>query len=164
MTLYFSLHSVNSCCVYGCQARKLQLLQLCGVRVWSWRRNFPSSSFVTTTGKRLNIKHPLKSPHMQMLFVHNFQSTNKLYRDYFQIFQLIVLRTWCGTAGRAASGEAGAHPGQPADPRPQLHPLLLIRHPRHLDPRRSTRSGCGLDSTAFSSSFFSSGSSTLSLR
>merc|ERR1711952_495438 len=71
------------------QARKLQLLQLCGV--WSRQRNFPSSSFVSPTGKCLNIKPPLKSPkllgyqhppspNMQWLFVHHSHSIN-LYCD-----------------------------------------------------------------------------------
>jgi len=93
LTLYFSLHSAElmvDCWCSRSQARKLQLLQLCGV--WSRQRNFPSSSFVSPTGKCLNIKPPLKSPkllgyqhppspNMQWLFVHHSHSIN-LYCDY----------------------------------------------------------------------------------
>ena len=65
-----------------------------------------------------------------------------------------------GLPGRAvvesAGGEAGAHPGHATDPRPQLRPRLLIRHPRPSPsgsqiPAPSTRSGCVSDSTASSS-------------
>ena len=44
----------------------------------------------------------------------------------------------CGgrAAVETAGGEAGAHPGHAADPRPQLRPRLLIRHPR---PRQHDR-------------------------
>ena len=59
---------------------------------WSRRRNFPSSSSVSPTGKCSNIKAPLispkllgyqhpPSPHMQWLFVHHFHSIN-LYCDF----------------------------------------------------------------------------------
>ena len=157
------------------QARKLQLLQLCGV--WNRRRNFSSSSSVSPTGKRLNIKPPLKSPklfgyqhppspHMQLLFVHNFHSINKLYCDYFYIFRLIVLRTWCGTAGWAArprscrvcrwrswspswTPSSRSRPTAAASPSPS-HPPPSPSGSQ--TPAPLTRSGCGLDSTAFSSS------------
>ena len=166
------------CWLSRSQARKLQLLQLCGV--WSLESAAELLILILCvtkpTGKRLNIKPPLKSPklfgyqhppspHMQWLFVHNFHSINKLYCDYFYIFRLIVLRTCCGTAGRAARPRScRVCRWRSRSPSWTPSSRLLIRHPRHLDPRRSTRSGCGLDSTAFSSSFFSSGSSTLSLR
>ena len=48
-----------------------------------------------------------------------------------------VMRDCGGRAAvETASGEAGAHPGHAADPRPQLRPRLLIRHPR---PRQHDR-------------------------
>ena len=129
------------------------------------------------TGKRLNIKPPLKSPklfgyqhppspHMQLLFVHNFHSINKLYCDYFYIFRLIVLRTCCGTAGRAArprscrvcrwrswspswTPSSRSRPTAAASPSPS-HPPPSPSGSQ--TPAPLTRSGCGLDSTAFSSS------------
>ena len=48
-----------------------------------------------------------------------------------------VMRDCGGRAAvETAGGEAGAHPGHAADPRPQLRPRLLIHHPR---PRQHDR-------------------------
>ena len=102
------------------------------------------------TGKRLNIKPPLKSPKLlgyqhppspthAMAICSSFSfNQSVLFLDLPTDRAEDVMRDCGGRAAvETAGGEAGAHPGRhAADPRPQLRPRLLIRHPR---PRQHDR-------------------------